>query len=264
MRQYVFSSRLSRYTVWYQRRFMLPGQSRYDRLDLKPEVMTRGGHKYTRHDLHHWSPEKIFAEDDLYTTQWGTISNTEVERFFFGKLDNDAPKALDYFANFKHPSGDSKAFQTFLRYMSVQKLRTPKGLAFVASIGRNEHKNVNLIMLQSIHDIFCATWTECVWQIADASHSKTKFIVSDNPVTVYNRACPPLSKCCVVATVTAATPNNRTTRPRWRSSSCLAPRFNGRMSIGRPVFQFTRSETSQAQAAQGNPPARPPASRAAA
>ena len=175
---------------------MFPGQSRYDRLDLKPEVMASGGHKYTRHDLHHWSPEKIFAEDDLYTTQWGTISNTEIERFFFGKLDNDAPKALDYFANFKHPNADGKAFQTFIRYMSVQKLRTPKGLEFVANIGRNQHKNVNLVMLQSIQHIFSATWTECVWQIADASNSKTKFIISDNPVTVYNCACPPLSKYC--------------------------------------------------------------------
>ena len=182
---------------WYQRRFMFAGQARYHRLDLKPDVMTSGGHKYRRNDLHHWSPEKIFAEDDLYTTQWGAISNTDIERFFFGKLDNDAPKAVDYFANFKHPSATGEPFQTFLRYMSVQKLRTPKGLAYLASFGRNVHKNLNLITLQRIQDIFCATWTECVWQIADASNSKTKFIISDHPVTVYNRACPPLSKYCV-------------------------------------------------------------------
>jgi hypothetical protein len=182
---------------WYQRRFMFAGQTRYHRLDLKPEVMTSGGHKYTRNDLHHWSPETIFAEDDLYTTEWGSISNTDIERFFFGKLDNDAPNALDYFTKFKHPSADDKAFNTFLRYMSVQKLRTPKGLAYVASIEPNKHKNISLMMLQSIRDIFCATWTECVWQIADASNSPTKFIISDHPVTVYNRASPPLSKYCI-------------------------------------------------------------------
>ena len=44
--------------------------------------------------------------------------------------------------------------------------------------------------------MFCATWTECVWQIADASDSDTKFIISDHPVTVYNRACPHLSRYC--------------------------------------------------------------------
>jgi hypothetical protein len=81
--------------------------------------------------------------------------------------------------------------------MSVQKLRTPKGLAYVASLGHSKHKNITLIALQNIQHVFCATWTECVWQIADASNSPTKFIISDHPVTVYNRACPPLSKYCV-------------------------------------------------------------------
>jgi hypothetical protein len=80
--------------------------------------------------------------------------------------------------------------------MSVQKLRTPKGLAYVESLGTG-HKNITLMVLQDIQHIFCATWTECVWQIADASNSPTKFIISDHPVTVYNRACPPLSKHCV-------------------------------------------------------------------
>lgn len=45
---------------WYQRRFMLSGQTKYHRLDLHPDVVTSpGGHKYMRHDLHEWSPEKI-------------------------------------------------------------------------------------------------------------------------------------------------------------------------------------------------------------
>jgi hypothetical protein len=59
-----------------------------------------------------------------------------------------------------------------------------------------EH-NLTLIALQEFQNLFCATWTECVWQIADASKSPTKFIVSDHPMVVYNRACPPLSKWCL-------------------------------------------------------------------
>jgi hypothetical protein len=51
-------------------------------------------------------------------------------------------------------------------------------------------------MLQRIQNLFCAIWTECVWQIADAVNSAVKFIVSDHPVTVYNRGCPPLSDTC--------------------------------------------------------------------
>lgn len=50
--------------------------------------------------------------------------------------------------------------------------------------------------LQEYHMMHCALWTECVWSILDASESDTKFIVSDNPVTVYNQACFPASKWC--------------------------------------------------------------------
>ncbi|WFU26158.1 hypothetical protein QA649_08100 [Bradyrhizobium sp. CB1717] len=119
------------------------------------EVTSPGGHKYTRHDVHEWSPAQIFAEDDLYTIQWGRITNTEIERFFFGKLDNDGPKALDYFTGFKHPSADGPAYQTFLRYMSVQKLRTPKGIAYLESLGGSKHKNITLMMLQRTGAVWC-------------------------------------------------------------------------------------------------------------
>jgi hypothetical protein len=44
--------------------------------------------------------------------------------------------------------------------------------------------------------MFCALWTECIWSIADASNSETKFILSDHPVTVYNGECFPASKWC--------------------------------------------------------------------
>lgn len=182
--------------IWYQRRFMWPDQHRYHRLDLQPDEVKTGNVKYRRNELHEWSPEHIFAEDDLYTTRWGAISNTDIERFFFGKLDDQAPSALNYFSNFAHPSVDSKSFEILLPYMSVQKLRTPKGLADLATRSKSGHKNLTLILLQEIQNLYCAIWTESVWQIADASQSPTKFIISDHPVTIYNRACPPLSKWC--------------------------------------------------------------------
>jgi hypothetical protein len=183
--------------IWYQRRFMLAEQDRYFRLDLKPDRVTSGNVKFTRRDLHEWSPDKIFAEDDLYTTKWGSISNTEIEQFFFGRLDSDGTRSVDYFDNFTHPSVNGEAFENFLTYMSVQKLRTPKGLANIAALRKIDQRNTTLIVLQRIQKIFCATWTECVWQIADASNSATKFIVSDHPVTIYNRGCPPLSEWCL-------------------------------------------------------------------
>src|SRR5947208_2433486 len=108
---------------------MLPGQTRYWRLDLKPEVVDTGKVKYTRNDLHGWSPEKIFAEDDLYTTRWGSISNRDIEKFFFGRFDNDGLAAIEYFSTYASDDASETAFNVLLPYMSVQKLRTPKGLA---------------------------------------------------------------------------------------------------------------------------------------
>jgi hypothetical protein len=65
---------------------MLPDQHRYYRLDLKPEVVQDGDIKYTKKEVQWWGPKQIFAETDLYTTQWGTLSNTEIEQYYFGKL----------------------------------------------------------------------------------------------------------------------------------------------------------------------------------
>jgi len=174
---------------------MFPGQHRYFRLDLTPEAVRPGSTK-TRKDLHHWAPRRVFAEDDLYTTRWGDITNVEIEKFFFGKLDAKARHAVEFFEKFDHTRIDSEAFNTLMTYMSVQKLRTPKGLANLSEQLKNLNQNMTLLALQSVQNMYCAVWTEAVWQIADASSSNTKFIISDHPVTVYNRACPPLSKWC--------------------------------------------------------------------
>ncbi len=83
-----------------------------------------------------------------------------------------------------------------LRYMSVQKLRTPKGLTNLASRTRSADKNELVMMIQNLQQLYCAIWTECVWSIADASNAETKFILSDHPVTVYNEGCFPTSIFC--------------------------------------------------------------------
>ncbi|WP_349366797.1 MAG: DUF4238 domain-containing protein [Nitratireductor rhodophyticola] len=181
---------------WYQRRFMLPGQHKYWYLDLKPERQTSGGVTFTRRDRLHWGPERCFAQNDLYTTQWGDIVNTEIEQFFFGSLDSEGKKAAEYFGGFKHPSANGAMLETLISYMSAQKLRTPKGLATLQSMTRLGNRNLTLMLLQHMRNIYCAIWTECVWQIADATDSPTKFIISDHPVTVYNRECFPMSRWC--------------------------------------------------------------------
>jgi hypothetical protein len=181
---------------WYQKKFLQSGQSKYWYLDLKPEVCTSGKATWTRNELLHWGPVSCFAQDDLYTVKWGNIESTDVERFFFGQIDNEGKDAVEYFASFTHPSVDGEAYRNLLRYMSVQRLRTPKGLKLLEQTYRTRSQNLTLLLLQRIQNIYSAIWTESVWQIADASQSSIKFIVSDHPVTVYNRECPPMSDYC--------------------------------------------------------------------
>jgi hypothetical protein len=100
-----------------------------------------------------------------------------------------------YFDKFAHPSVSGEAFLSLMTYMSTQKLRTPKGLAWLQSFSRQQDLNITLNLLQRVRDLFCATWAEGVWQLADAPDGQG-FIISDHPVTAYNRACPPLSAEC--------------------------------------------------------------------
>lgn len=185
--------------IWYQERF-LPltlKERKFHYLDLKPEtVIAPTGHRYKRNELLRWGPPSCFYQDDLYTTRFGNFESTEIEEMFFGRLDNDAPSAVEHYATFEHPNYSEDAFRTLLPYMSVQKMRTPKGLAAFAEFIRVTDPNVVLFKLQELRQMWCATWTDCVWLIADASQSATKFIVTDHPVTVYNAKCFPASDYC--------------------------------------------------------------------
>ncbi|PTE21512.1 hypothetical protein C5F48_11865 [Cereibacter changlensis JA139] len=182
---------------WYQKQFLPAGTTRHHYLDLKPDRRTSNGHSFLRKNLHFWGPKQCFAQDDLYTTRWGHVENRDIEKFFFGHFDTTGPKAVKHFANFQFNSDAGEALTTLLPYMSVQKLRTPKGLAWLRKTFKTRDRNSTLTQLQRLQNLFCAIWGEAVWQIADATHSATKFIISDHPVVTYNRECFPGSRWCI-------------------------------------------------------------------
>ncbi len=184
---------------WYQRHFFVPGQEeqKFYYLDLSPDSFRDSkGITRTKTALRRWGSPRCFCQDDLYTTKFGAWESTEIEEKFFGQIDRNGQRAVKHFGNFEHPIADNDAFHNLLIYMSTQKLRTPKGLAWLATQTQMLDKNRLLFLMQQIRQMHCAIWTECVWQIADALHSDTKFIISDHPVTVYNRGCFPFSKWC--------------------------------------------------------------------
>ena len=184
---------------WYQYRFIPPAarERKFFYLDLQPERFrdTKGVMR-TKTVLRQWGPPSCFVEKDLYTTKFGPWKSTEIEEKFFGKIDTDGRRAVEYFTRFEHPSADAPAFHAMMRYMSTQKLRTPKGLAALSALVQMRDRNAVLMALQRLQNLHGAIWVESVWCIADASQSVTKFIISDHPVTVYNRDCFPLSDWC--------------------------------------------------------------------
>src|ERR671934_520605 len=72
--------------------------------------------------------------------------------------------------------------------------KTRQGLGCLASKIKTSDRAPTLGAMLELRQLFCAIWTECICLIADASQSATKFIVSDHPVTVYNRRCGPKSQ----------------------------------------------------------------------
>jgi hypothetical protein len=179
---------------WYQRLFIPAGQA--DRelylLDLNPDSFRDGkGVRRRRKALRRTGTRKCFAIDDLYTTRFGGIESRELERVFFGEVDARGKEAVEFFAGFDHDRVSGEAFQNLMMYMSTQKLRTPKGLDWLVAQARVRGREDVLRHLTRLRSLYGAIWTECVWQIADAAESETKLIVSDHPVTVYNRSCAP-------------------------------------------------------------------------
>lgn len=185
-------------TEWYQRRFIpaTAKERKFYYLDKSPDWVVENGHRHQRAALLRWGPDWCFAQTDLYTTRFGEAESTAIEQQFFGPVDQAGMKAVEYFAQFSHPAVDGEAMQDLLLFMSLQKLRTPKGLAYLAELVNLRDRNRVLFHMQQLQQLFCAIWTESVWVIADASASATKFIVSDHPVTVYNKGCFPASQWC--------------------------------------------------------------------
>lgn len=197
--------------IWYQRRFLAPGKTELLYRDLHPDTWhDPRGVAHTRPEIQLLGFKKGFAEYDLYTQFFQNQPRTLIEEKFFGEIDRLGRQAVDYFNNFDHRVDGTKLFEPMLYYMSTQKLRTPKGLAWLKSLASasprpagfewlprfDDGRDALLQVMMRLRGLFAAIWTECIWLVASAEQSPTKFIVSDHPVTVYNRRCGPRSTWC--------------------------------------------------------------------
>lgn len=184
--------------VWYQRQFLLPGESRLHYLDKAPGGNDVGAAAETQRGGQRRPPvsllplKKCFCTFDLYTTQFGNSLNDDIERFLFGLIDRTGSIAVRALVS-GNPSEIHDIFQDFFEYLDAQKLRTPKGLEWIKE-AYPELTQVDLMHeMQALRLMHCTMWAEGVREIVTAEHSDVKFIVSDHPVAVYNRAIVPIA-----------------------------------------------------------------------
>lgn len=175
---------------WYQRKFLPEGQGKFYYLDLRPETINESSVKYQRRALLRWGPPSCFCKRDLYTFQLGNWSTDDFEKRFFGAIDNRGREAVEVFNNF---NGFEKgvnfhgAFQNLPLYMDAQRFRTPRGLDFLRMAVNVRNHNDMLLAMQRLYRFHTTMWMEGIWEFVRARQSTTKFICSDEPVTLFNR-----------------------------------------------------------------------------
>ncbi len=154
--------------IWYQKRFLPDPSSEHELyyLSLKPPQFIDGkGKTHIGNAVRKLGFKHCFAEEDLYTTNFYGVELKTIEQLFFGKIDARGKAAVEWCASFSHPWDGSNCINDLLLYMSTQKLRTPKGLAWLrdqaSKLGRQD-KNSILALMTSLRQLYGSIWMECV------------------------------------------------------------------------------------------------------
>lgn len=181
---------------WYQEGFFEPGQTTLAYLDLDPpKTVLKDGTVKLHNSRFTWPTEKCFRQRDLYSTFFGASVNDEIERRLFGNIDSKGVAAVRAFIGTDVHQWISN-FETFFTYIDAQKIRTPKGLAWLKAQYPALDQNELMMEMQGIRTMHCSIWSGGVREIVSAEDSDVKFIVTDHPVTMYNHAIPPEDARC--------------------------------------------------------------------
>lgn len=175
---------------WYQRRFFEPGSGATTLfyLDTTPDkIPLPNGRVKLKKSLYEQGPKMCFKQDHLYTLVFGERATDVIEKRFFGDLDRRGDEAVRFFENYSYREGAHEAFPAMLDYLAAQLFRTPKGLQLIRVLARAQDHQRALHALLSYWDLYKTIWHEGVWEVFHCKNSPTKFILSDSPVTTYNK-----------------------------------------------------------------------------
>ena len=135
---------------WHQRGFLEPGRSTLAYLDLKPPTkILADGRVIEEQSLFDAPTKRCFFQTDLYSTFFATEVNDEIERKLFGDIDTRGSQAVRAFAG-TDIAAWHEHFGTFFEYIDIQKLRTPKGLAWLQAQYPALHQNELMMEMQGI------------------------------------------------------------------------------------------------------------------
>lgn len=179
---------------WYQKGFMDEGGEQLCHLKRRNIELPDGSNK-TVFSKKWQTPAQRFYAKDLYSTFFGEEVNDEIEQKLFGPIDDNGSKAIRAFLT-NDQSLWHHSFEDLFVYLDAQKLRTPKGLDWIASKYPMLNQHQLMIEMQALRSMHYTIWSEGVRELVSAEDSDIKFIVSDHPVTVYNYACSPDSELC--------------------------------------------------------------------
>ncbi len=177
-------------------------------------------------------PDALFQEDGLYSVALTGLPSDAVERLVFGPLDTRGARANRLFLQWpetrgfgSHPAippgygNPNERMCDLLEFIDAQLARTRRGIDQVkqefALSGRIALDNTTIMArLLARRQFHCTIWAEGHWELFSAKTSPTKFLVSDDPVVIYNCDCYSGAEICAYPRV----PN-----PFWRGSRILYP-----------------------------------------
>ncbi len=232
---------------WYQRRFLPAGGGEFSVFDKVPETKVLCPDGVVRpkkpREVFRYGPRKLFRQDGLYSVALSGVPDDAIERSIFGLIDNSGARANrllnswpeshrligaelheQILKGFGHPS---ERMADLITYLNAQKMRTPRGIAqikteFAKAGALGAGKNIVMALLVSRRQVNCTVWAECFWEIFSIEDGETRFLLSDDPVVLYNMDCYPGSLFCRF-------PNDP--NPFWRGTRVIHPLSRDRLLV---------------------------------
>jgi hypothetical protein len=178
--------------IWYQRRFLAPGETKLAILNLFPEKRSRpDGTFAVLPSVHHRAPSGWFSIPHLYDIASSGLPSDFVEKKWFGDIDTYGARGLvalsedDFNTWHEH-------HRHFFDQLGAQKLRTPRGLAFLKAISKNTEQDALMQNLLDLTDMFTTMWVEGKMEIFETESTESRFVFTDSPVTFFNRYFGPM------------------------------------------------------------------------